>query len=96
MKIILLQLAQKQLDHLQQDHAQVHIIESIHKALEYLSIDVRHPLLHTHEFHGITGEHNEKVFEAYVNNHTPHAYRILWHYGPEENSITIISIIPHR
>jgi hypothetical protein len=44
----------------------------------------------------------EKVFEAYAQNDTPGAYRIFWHYGPDEGSgnkriavITVVAIIPH-
>jgi hypothetical protein len=42
------------------------------------------------------------MFEAYAQNNTPGAYRIFWHYGPDEASgkkripiITIIAITRH-
>lgn len=67
------------------------------KALKFLSHDPRHPGLKTHPYSIL--EHpwskNEKVFEAYVQNNTPGAYRIFWCYGPQKNMITIIAITPH-
>jgi len=36
-----------------------------------------------------------KVFEAYVQNRTPGAYRVFWCYGPEPIQITVIAITPH-
>lgn len=33
--------------------------------------------------------------EAYAENKTPAAYRIFWHYGPGQDEITVIAIIPH-
>ena len=36
-----------------------------------------------------------KVFEAYVQNRTPGAYRIFWCYGPKQGENTIIAITPN-
>jgi hypothetical protein len=33
--------------------------------------------------------------EADAENKTPAAYRIFWHYGPGQDEITVIAIIPH-
>ena len=65
------------------------------KALGYMQTNIRHQGLHTHEYDGRTGKNGEKVFEAYVENHTPGAYRIYWYYGPERGVITILAITPH-
>jgi hypothetical protein len=35
------------------------------------------------------------VFESYVQNRTPGAYRVFWCYGPEQGQITIVAITPH-
>jgi len=74
----------------------------VRKALSYLEIDPHHPSLNTHEFTSLTGANGEKVFEAYAQNNTPGAYRIFWHYGPDETKarkrtpvITIIAITAH-
>jgi hypothetical protein len=78
------------------------IFEQVRKALGYLEIDPHHPSLNTHEFTSLTGANGEKVFEAYAQNNTPGAYRIFWHYGPDEIRgkkrtpvITIVAITRH-
>lgn len=65
------------------------------KALGYMTQNLRHKGLNTHKLKGIKGINGEEILEAYTQNNTPGAYRIFWHYGPEKNCLTIISIIPH-
>ncbi len=57
----------------------------------------RHPGLKTHEYNSIENPYDPdtKVFEAYVQNRTPGAYRVFWCYGPRKSEITIIAITPH-
>jgi hypothetical protein len=78
------------------------IFEQVQKAIGYLELDPHHPSLNTHEFISLTGANGEKVFEAYAQNNTPGAYRIFWHYGPDEIKgkkripvITVVAITPH-
>jgi len=73
------------------------LFNQVKKTLRYLREDPRHPGLHTHPYSSL--EHpwdsSQKVFEAYVQNNTPAAYRVFWCYGPEKGEITIISITEH-
>jgi hypothetical protein len=76
--------------------------KAVQKAIAYLETNPGHPSLNTHEFISLAGAHGEKVFEAYAQNNTPGAYRIFWHYGPDEIKakrripvITIIAITLH-
>ena len=78
------------------------IFEQVRKSLGYLEINPHHPSLNTHEFTSLMGANGEKVFEAYAQNNTPGAYRIFWHYGPDETKgkkrtpvITVIAITRH-
>jgi hypothetical protein len=78
------------------------LFAQVRKALGFLEIDPRHPGLHTHEFTSLAGVNGEKVFEAYAQNDTPGAYRIFWHYGPDEIRgrkrtpvITVVAITRH-
>lgn len=84
------------------EKAQVATFKQVQKALGYLEVNPEHPSLSTHEFTSLTGANGEKVFEAYAQNNTPGAYRIFWHYGPDEVAgkkripvITVIAITPH-
>lgn len=79
------------------------ILKQVNRALGHLQIDTAHPSLSTHEFTSLSTK-DRKVFEAYAQNNTPAAYRILWYYGPDERDpkskknipvITVFAIIPH-
>jgi hypothetical protein len=65
------------------------------KTLGLMQVNLRHPGLNTHKFNSLTGPKGEDVFEAYVENRTPGAYRVFWCYGPEQEEITILAITPH-
>lgn len=73
------------------------LFKQVHRTLELLAQNPRHPGLRTHEYDSIPNPINpkEKVFEAYAQNKTPGAYRIFWCYGPGKKQITIIAITPH-
>jgi hypothetical protein len=102
MKIKFTPTADKQLTALEETPAKAAILRQVRKALGYLELEPHHPSLHTHEFLSLKGAHGEKIFEAYAQNNTPSAYRIFWHYGPDEFAgkkrtpvITIVAITPH-
>ncbi len=73
------------------------LFKQLYKCIELLSTNPRHPGLATHVFHALTHPRDpkQKVFEAYVQNKTPGAYRVFWCYGPKRNQITIMDITPH-
>ena len=73
------------------------LVKQIKKTLGFLCTNPRHPSLQTHVFHSLEHPYQprEHVFEAYVQQHTPAAYRLFWCYGPHKNQITIIAMTPH-
>ncbi|NOT00912.1 MAG: hypothetical protein HOP29_09810 [Phycisphaerales bacterium] len=73
------------------------LFKQVVKCLSFLECNPRHPGLQTHEFTSIEHPYKkgEKVFEAYVQDKTPGAYRLFWCYGPEQGQITVIAITPH-
>ncbi len=73
------------------------LFKQVHKCVTHLQTNPRHPGLNTHEFHSLENpyEADGKVFEAYVQNQTPGAYRLFWCYGPDKGQITILAITPH-
>ena len=94
--------ADEQLTALENAPSNAALFEQVRKAIGCLEIDPHHPSLHTHEFTSLSGANGEKVFEAYAQNNTPGAYRIFWHYGPDETKgrkrtpvITIVAITRH-
>ena len=78
-------------------------LKKIRKALAHLEQDPRHPGLHSHPYESFPVDRDLKVWDSYVENHTPSAWRIFWRYGPDEAGegaqpqpiITILAIGPH-
>jgi hypothetical protein len=70
-------------------------LKKVRKTLALLETNPRHPGLSTHEFTSLSGPAGEKVFEAYVENRTPGAWRVFWYYGPRPGMIRILNITPH-
>jgi len=94
--------AKSQLADLAGAPAKTAALKQVRKALGYLQMNPAHPGLHTHEFTSLS-TNERKMFESYAQNQTPGAYRIFWHYGPDQSDarekrlpvITIASITPH-
>lgn len=70
-------------------------LKKIKEALDKIQQNPRHPGLHTHKYQSFQTKDNKDVFQSYVENHTPSAYRIFWYYGPDSDIITIIAVTPH-
>jgi len=69
--------------------------KAVTKALKNMADNPKHPSLRTHEYYSIFGPSGAKVFEAYAENNTPGAYRILFYYGRVRGEIDILMITPH-
>lgn len=69
--------------------------KKILKTLGLMEVNLRHPSLKTHKFSSLEGPNGEEVFEAYVENNAPAAFRVFWFYGPNSEEITVVAITPH-
>ena len=77
-------------------------LRKVRRALGLLQINPRHSGLHSHQYENFPGAPKEKVWDSYVENRTPGAWRIWWMYGPDEIRddqavavITVLDIGPH-
>jgi hypothetical protein len=73
-------------------------LKKVRRALARLEQNPRHPGLASHQYESIPVDRNVKLWDSYVENHTPSAWRIFWRYGPDEPDlpvITILAIGPH-
>jgi hypothetical protein len=93
--LIYSELADQQLDEIEGNPALSNISRVLSKTLALMETNLRHPGLKTHKYHSLSGPNGEEIFEAYVQNKTPGAYRIFWYYGPDKNQITILAITTH-
>lgn len=58
-------------------------------------IGPHYPSLNSHKYQSLTGPRGEDVWESYVENRTPGAWRLWWHYGPDADTITLVDVGPH-
>ncbi|HEY9828398.1 MAG TPA: hypothetical protein V6D19_23400 [Stenomitos sp.] len=91
--LVLTREAKTALEHLSNSDPSKH--KKVLKTLGLMETNLRHPGLKTHKYESLKGPKDEEVFEAYVENRTPGAYRVFWCYGPESAQITILAITPH-
>lgn len=71
-------------------------LKKVSKALRLLEqVGPSHPSLQSHLYHSVKGPNGEPVWESYVENQAPSAWRIWWMYGPGPDEITILTIGPH-
>lgn len=70
-------------------------LKAVTAALIKLEQNPRHTSLNIHLIESFLGPDGEKIWEAYAENNTPKAYRILFFYGPERGVISIVGIIQH-
>jgi len=88
--------AEKVLEDLRTRNQYAAKLTKVRKAMRLLQdAGPRHPGLHSHDYKSVPGPHGETLWESYVENRTPSAWRIWWIYGPVDGEITIITIGPH-
>jgi hypothetical protein len=94
--------AQEALRELESDPHLAGVLKQARKTLALLETNLRHPSLNTHKFRSLRGPQGEEVFEAYIQNQTPGAYRVFFYYGPDRVEgrrrmpvLTIVAITPH-
>jgi hypothetical protein len=92
-KIILAETAAKACDDLARTDPGK--LKRVYKTFGLLQTNPTHPSLQTHEYRSLRGPNGEKVFEAYVENKTPAAFRVFWYYGPGRDAVTVVAVTPH-
>lgn len=70
-------------------------LAKVRRTLGRIQQNPRHPGLKSHKYDSIEGMNGEEVWESYVENRTPSAWRVFWHYGPDQGVVTIVTIGPH-
>ena len=71
-------------------------LKKVRKALRLLEqLGPRRPGLQSHAYHSVPGPGGATLWESYVENKTPSAWRIWWIYGPVADQIIIVTVGPH-
>ncbi len=87
-------LALKQFGEIKKREPRQGLLKQIIKTIKFLRENPRHPSLHTHKNQQLSNLHDLDIFQVYVQNYTPGAYRIFFIYSAK-NEITITSIEAH-
>jgi hypothetical protein len=69
--------------------------KKLRSCLARLEDDPRHPGLRSDRYVGIKGPDGAVVWESYVENRAPQAWRVWWRYGPDPGVITVLFIGAH-
>jgi hypothetical protein len=77
------------------DKTELKTFKKLLKSFHHLSINPKHPGLNSHEITALSKIAAFKVWESYIENHTPAAGRIFWAYGPGKSEISILGFEPH-
>ncbi len=70
-------------------------LRKVNKTLALLEADPRHRSLASHRYAGLDAEFGQAIWESYVENHTPGAWRVWWFYGIEPQMISVVRIAAH-
>lgn len=70
-------------------------LKKVLKTLDLLASDPHYPSLATHRYEALDGVWSEQVWQSYVEQGTPSAWRMWWYFGPTSGTITVIDIGPH-
>lgn len=91
--------ANQMITQVERDPSQQVKLRKVRKALRHLEENPRFPGLHSHLYESFPVDQKVKVWDSYVENRTPGAWRIFWRYGPNEPDgqavITVLHIGPH-
>ncbi len=95
--------ADERLTYLESSSAHKGILKQVRKILGYLETNLEANSLQTQPHQSLSNRYRIPIFESYAQQDSSGAYRIFWHYGPDEKNgkgkrvpvITIVDITPH-
>ncbi len=70
-------------------------LKRVQRCLGLLCSDPRHPGLRSHKCSFLKTPEKKDLWESYVENRTPAAWRVYWFYGLAPGEITIVAITEH-
>jgi hypothetical protein len=80
---------------------EIKLFKKLSKVITFLENNPTHNSLNSHEINELSARYSKrigkdvKVWQSYLENHTPAAGRLYWCYGPDRGVITIIGLEPH-
>lgn len=87
--------ASQVLDKLEKTPTTERKLRKVRKTLALLEQNPRRPPLNSHKYTSLRGANGEDVWDSYIENRTPSAWRLFWHCGPGADTITVVTLGPH-
>lgn len=95
--------ADEQLSKIENTPALQGVLKQVRKTLGYLETNLEANSLQTHPYESLSRRYGRKVFQSYIQQDTPGAYRVFWYYGDDETDkkgrripiITVVAIHLH-
>lgn len=94
-KLQITDAARAQIKSVSQNPAQAGLEFQLKAAITKLAHDPKFKGLNSHKYDSLNERYGKEVWESYVQNNTPGAWRLFWVYGPEKNEITVVLATPH-
>jgi hypothetical protein len=85
----------QQLSIIEKDPAHTSLEFQVKAAITKLAHDPKYKGLNSHKFSSLNEKYNCEVWESYIQNNTPGAWRLFWRYGEGKNEITLLLVTPH-
>jgi uncharacterized cupin superfamily protein len=82
------------LEQIKKSHKAKILRKKIKDKMKLLQENPRHNSLNSHEYLSLSKRYGVKIFGIYIENNTPGAYRLFWHYYGQD-VIRIVAITPH-
>ncbi len=80
---------------LSQNPAKAGLEYQLKAAITKIAHDPRYKGLNSHKYESLNERYGQEIWESYVQNNTPGAWRLFWFYGPEKDEITLVLATPH-
>lgn len=93
-KIEVADSALEDLEKIKKSHKAEILRKKIKNKIELLKQNPKHSSLNSHEYTSLSKRYGVKIFGIYIENKTPGAYRLFWHYHGN-NIIRVVAITPH-
>lgn len=78
-----------------QDPAMAGLEFQLKAAITKIAHNPRYKGLNSHKYQSLNDRYGQDIWESYVQNNTPGAWRLFWFYGPEKDEITLVLATPH-
>lgn len=94
-KITITKEFKQQITAIKEDPTREGLEFQIKATITKLAHDPKYKGLNSHKFSSLNEKYGCEVWESYVQNNTPGAWRLFWLYGKGKNEITLLLVIPH-